>query len=847
MSAARVTLCFLIVMAICLISQAAISIMPGAASQLIRKFYPSDDAVVYEGDPKRNFGFHWEIGVNYRADFRDRSFIMVDLSSIPPGSVIVSAVLNLYMYEAPTSNRSLACYEVAERWNELKITWSNQPGATVFVTSTSTGTKPKTLSLNVKSSIVKFTSGYLADYVPNNGWMLKDSEEESGSVDIPFWMISREHSDLNKRPYLEVKYYPPHLELELSSSSMEAGNWVKMRVHRKTNDGCPIDRGDLKVKLSSNSTSTIRKFSLTRGGDAITELTIPNDSSYMDFYYYDEKAGTWKITVMTDDYSDYVSDSKNLKVTPSQLDCFVFDTISSPKIIAVPFSITITACDVFGNIKTDYTGTNSLSDTTGTLNLESTGAFVKGKWTGNVVVNKIGNDIRITTSGGGKTGESNLFNVSTGPPTKLVIEPSNFTMAAGIVYSYLTISLRDANNFWTTNASDILVSLSTNSSTGEFRRSETDDKITSIIIPRGESSVKVDYYTTTVGAQTLTAWATGLTSGTATVIVVFDKNPPVTQIIVGDPKYQSNVTLYVSSLTTFMLSASDDASRIKEVRYRVGEESWKIYSTMFTLSAYSDGLYAIEYYSVDRAGNIENEKRMQVILDKIPPYIGDASPTGNLIISSASVVFTVNVTDAGSEVREVELFLDEASQGAMTKSRAKYTKTVNLSEGKHTWSIKAVDNVNNSATGSYSFTLTIDTVPPVVSELETASNPVFGEATTITCRASDRLSGVRVVYICYSADGGASWVKASMNPQGEIYSGSIPTQLFFTEVQYYIEAVDNAGNRYQTSVSKYRVGIPLWLYLAIIALAAILVISFLLRRFIRRRSAERLLESEIES
>ncbi|MGQ9513672.1 MAG: hypothetical protein ACUVTL_01240 [Thermoproteota archaeon] len=94
----------------------------------------------------------------------------------------------------------------------------------------------------------------------------------------------------------------------------------------------------------------------------------------------------------------------------------MFGTITSPKTAGVSFTISITAKDAFGNVATSYTGTNALSDTIGTIIPTMTGAFVNGIWSGDVVINKIANNVKISTSGGGKTGESNAFNVVAGPP-----------------------------------------------------------------------------------------------------------------------------------------------------------------------------------------------------------------------------------------------------------------------------------------------------------------------------------------------------------------------------------------------------------------------------------------------
>ncbi|MGQ9513671.1 MAG: hypothetical protein ACUVTL_01235 [Thermoproteota archaeon] len=72
-------------------------------------------------------------------------------------------------------------------------------------------------------------------------------------------------------------------------------------MYRKDHDNNPIT-SDLAVKLESSSASVNKKFSLTEGGAAITELVIPSGSSSKEFWYYDEKAGAWTIHAYTLDY-----------------------------------------------------------------------------------------------------------------------------------------------------------------------------------------------------------------------------------------------------------------------------------------------------------------------------------------------------------------------------------------------------------------------------------------------------------------------------------------------------------------------------------------------------------------
>jgi hypothetical protein len=181
-----------------------------------------------------------------------------------------------------------------------------------------------------------------------------------------------------------------------------------------------------------------------------------------------------------------------------------------------------------------------------------------------------------------------------------------------------------------------------------------------------------------------------------------DTTPPVTAIALSEPKHQVGSTTYVSGSTLFELSASD-ASGIKETRYRVDNGLWTTYSSGFTLSTLPDGEHTIYYYSIDNAGNSEAEKTITITLDKTPPTISEASPTGT--IGSTSVTLTVKVEDSGSGVKEVKLIVDGVSQGTMSMSGSTYSKTISLSEGSHTWVIEAVDNVGNTITQNYSLTI----------------------------------------------------------------------------------------------------------------------------------------------
>jgi len=818
-------------------------------SLLTRDLNPTDDAQVYESNPNTNYG-DIMIYIRSKDGANLRAFIQFDLNNIPPGSKITEARLYLYKYSAPDITRTYRCSRVTSSWSENSITWNNQPAVDSPTSDEAIGTSVGWESWVVTSSVQQFTARDTASASRNYGWRIADTSEGSLVQHQSVFYSKEYETDHADRPYLRVKYYPPHLELETYGSGFTAGNWVKMTVHRKDYDDNSITRGDLNVKLDSTSTSANSKFSLTQGGTAITELVIPNGSSSKDFWYYEDKAGTWTIHVYTSDYvylvgslplmiivSNYGDDSEQQEVVPGPINSFVLGTVSSPQTAGVSFTISITAKDAFGNTVITYTGTNALSDMTGTINPTMSGAFVNGVWSGDVVINKVANNVKISTSGGGKTGESNAFNVVAGPPAKLIITPPTLTVAAGVQYSSLTIALRDAHDFDATTTTSLTVNLATTSPDGEFREVGTANKITSVTIPAGAGSALVDYYDFRGGTWTLTASAGGLASGTSAVTVIPDTTPPVTTASVGSPRHQAGTTLYVGGSTGIELSATDDASGVKGTRYRIDGGSWNAYAGNFTLASFPDGSHTMGYYSSDKAGNNESERALAVFLDKTAPSIGTAEPSGTIIQKTRSVTFRITVDETGSGVTGVALTIDGASEGSMAGEDGTYTRTKEMTPGAHTWSARAEDNVGNLATTpDLGFTLTIDDQPPTISNVVVApSSPSWGEPIRVTATIDDALSGIQGAMIYYSTNGGSTWSSVAMlapMPPATSYEGTIPTQMPMTRVQFYINASDVLGNMARSTTQEFTVEIPIWLYGAV---GAIVVIPILILVVHRRR------------
>jgi len=715
------------------------------------QYGPYADVYVNQRYPATNYdGSRPEIAVESYADATGssnvRALVAFDLTDMPPGSYVTDAKLSLYMHEAPSVTRTYECDRIVNGWEEGTVTWGDQPNVE--------GLGPKAVvietvpdvwvSWDVKTWVQSFASGEISA-TPNYGWMIRDKEEDSTTLYESVFYSKEYETDFTKRPYLMVKYYPPHLEIETYGSGFAAGNWVKMMVRRKDFDNVAVNRGDLKVKLTSTSVSANKRFSTILGGSPINEAFIDDGSSSKDFWYYDDKVGTITIRAWTGDYLYYGDDSEQQIIQPGSLHHFSFEHMAPLVTVAVPFPTTITAFDAYGNVVTGYNGTNALSDTTGTISPTVTGAFVNGVWSGNVMINEVADDVKISTSGADKAGESDPFDVIAGPPVKISIIPASFTMAAGVQYSSLTIELKDANGFVAEAIMQMIVNLASSSADGEFRQAGGTAKITSVTVQTGSSSVGVDYYDVREGTWALTASAAGLASGTSIATVMPDTTPPVTAIAVGSPKFRSSTTLYVSGNTTFALLATDEESGLNETMYRIDAGNWNSYSEPFTLAAYSEGAHVIAYFSADKANNPEAEGELTAFLDKAPPSIQTLEPSGSIVEKSGSINFTAMVEDNGSGVAIVELLLDGTPKGAMAYVNATYAKTEEVTAGTHRWRVRATDILWQIAESpDIVFTLVLDNAPPTISNVMMSPiSPTMGEAIRITAMIDDAISGGR--------------------------------------------------------------------------------------------------------
>jgi hypothetical protein len=106
---------------------------------------------------------------------------------------------------------------------------------------------------------------------------------------------------------------------------------------------------------------------------------------------------------------------------------------------------------------------------------------------------------------------------------------------------------------------------------------------------------------------------------TNTATVILDNTPPATSITIGAPNFVTSSSTFVTSETSFALSANDNlgsgvAASFYEIYNSTYNGGWLTCKGSFCLTKLAVGNYTIAYYSVDNVGNQESVHSVKVSL-----------------------------------------------------------------------------------------------------------------------------------------------------------------------------------------------------------------------------------------
>jgi hypothetical protein len=148
------------------------------------------DSWLEQGSPSANHGTSSDLYVRTKSSQNSRSVLYFALPTVPSGCSVTEATLRVVV-KSSAAGRTIEAYQLAATpsWTETGITWSTQPATTgTAATSASLGGSG-TQQWNVASLVQAMLAG------TNNGFLLKDSVENSGTEYIQIY-AAREDSSL---------------------------------------------------------------------------------------------------------------------------------------------------------------------------------------------------------------------------------------------------------------------------------------------------------------------------------------------------------------------------------------------------------------------------------------------------------------------------------------------------------------------------------------------------------------------------------------------------------------------------------------------------------------------------
>jgi len=316
-----------------------------------------------------------------------------------------------------------------------------------------------------------------------------------------------------------------------------------------------------------------------------------------------------------------------------------------------------------------------------------------------------------------------------------------------------------------------------------------------------------------------------------------DDSGPITILSISDPKYDSGVDMFVSSVTEFN-QTSFSLAGIQTIRYKVDAGgSWTQYTGDFTLAGADEGDHTIFYHAVDKLGTQESYKSRIVVVDNTPPIstIPGYDPLTINYINNEFEFFTVTATDGdGSGVDEIHYGIDDSNCPSTYINQFVLGSGI---EGPHRIYFKSIDNLGNEEAVKY-IIIFLDKTPPTA-DAGNDKEISTGETTNLDARESD--DG--------SAGSGIANYTWTFEYQGETVTleGELAQFKFENPGTYEVTLTvyDNAGNM-GTDNLRIKVGDDLvfpWWILLVMALIIVIIILFLLLLRKKRKTEEEQEES----
>ena len=391
------------------------------------------------------------------------------------------------------------------------------------------------------------TSNIIASTTANRFWTISNSGVSFGSYDATFNFVPADvDAGANTANFVLAKFasgvwLQPNLGAVTSSSvsatgitsfgdfqvgemnapvtqfilnnpgDMNVSTRLGYTVNRKDQLNNAVTFGTTTVYLYSSSNSATKKFyDAATNGNIITSIEIPNGQSSVNFWYYDETAGTYTITTSDNssapDGATGIADGTDSVIVIQTAVKFVIQPVTGITVDA-PAVITIEAQKPDNSVDTNYQ-----NDVTLNTNGSATGGGLVNIINGVGTIN-ISDTVAETVTLSLTDSQSTGLNISSteqvifaGGATAQFVLSHPGTLSAGSRAQYTVTRKDQYNNLTTTGTTDVYLYSSSLGTNKKFYDAATNGNIiTSINIPDGQTMTDFWYYDETPGNYTITA------------------------------------------------------------------------------------------------------------------------------------------------------------------------------------------------------------------------------------------------------------------------------------------------------------------------------------------------------
>lgn len=164
--------------------------------------------------------------------------------------------------------------------------------------------------------------------------------------------------------------------------------------------------------------------------------------------------------------------------------------------------------------------------------------------------------------------------------------------------------------------------------------------------------------------------------------------------------------------------------------------AWGDCASPSTLVGLSEGSHSFEVRAIDAVGNIDPSPAVATFsVDTVAPETTiDSSPTGTIDVAEAELAFS------SSEEGTFECRLDSAADDAWTPCTSPLALT-GLSEGDHTFEVRAIDAVGNTDATPAAASFAVDTIAPKTTIDSSPTGTISVAEATISFSSSDEAAG----------------------------------------------------------------------------------------------------------